>query len=55
MLVLTLKPDEQIHIGDDIVLTLTRILDTGRVKLGVEAPPEVTVLREELLSNIREE
>jgi carbon storage regulator len=46
MLVLTRKEDEKIRIGDDIVITVVR---TGeRVRLGIEAPADMVVLREEL-------
>lgn len=48
MLVLTLKPGEQLHIGDEVVVTLSKVIDTNKVRLGIEAPPEVVVLREEL-------
>jgi len=47
MLVLTRKRDDIIRIGDDVVI---RVIRTGKgsVKLGVEAPPEVRVVRGEL-------
>ena len=48
MLVLTRRPDECLHIGDDVVLTVLSISGT-RVRLGIVAPPEVQVLRGELL------
>ena len=45
MLVLTRRPGENIVIGDDIII---RILDVnGQVKLGIEAPREIEVHREE--------
>ena len=40
MLVLTRKPLEKITIGPDIVVTLLDIQD-GRVRLRIEAPPEI--------------
>jgi carbon storage regulator len=47
MLVLSRRESERIKVGDSIVLTVLRV--TGeRVRLGIEAPPEVVVLREEL-------
>lgn len=49
MLVLSRKISERIHIGDDIVLTVIRT-GKGRVRLGIEAPRNVRVLREELLN-----
>lgn len=47
MLVLGRKRDERIFIGDDIVITLVRA-DRGRARIGIEAPPHVHVVREEL-------
>jgi carbon storage regulator CsrA len=47
MLVLTRKRSEMIQIGDDVVV---KIIQTGRniVKVGIEAPSHVRVLRSEL-------
>jgi carbon storage regulator len=47
MLVLTRKPAEIIQIGSDIVI---KVIKTGRgtVKLGIEAPASVRVMRGEL-------
>ena len=47
MLVLTRKVGEQIQIGDDITITVTRV-DVNTVKIGIVAPSAMTVLREEL-------
>ncbi len=47
MLVLTRKKDEVIHIDGGIVVTVIDI-DRGRVKLGIEAPDNVKVLRQEI-------
>ncbi|MDE0866389.1 MAG: carbon storage regulator [Rubripirellula sp.] len=47
MLVLTRKSDEQIVIGDDIKITLVRVRGNS-VRIGIEAPREVRVLRGEL-------
>jgi len=48
MLVLTRKPAETIHIGEGIVI---RVIKTGKgtVKIGIEAPAHVRVLRGELM------
>ncbi len=48
MLVLTRKLMEKLFIGDDICVTVVR-LDGGQVRLGIEAPREVTVVRAELV------
>jgi carbon storage regulator len=47
MLVLSRKEGERLVIGDRIVVTVVDI-EGGRVKLGVEAPREVNIRREEL-------
>ncbi len=49
MLVLSRKIGEKICIGEDITLIVVEI-DQGRVRLGIEAPREVPVLRTELLA-----
>ena len=46
-LVLTRKQHESIRIGDDIRITVTRI-QGGHVRLGIEAPRAVRILRAEL-------
>ncbi len=47
MLVLSRKESQQIRLGDSIVLTIVRL--TGdRVRLGIEAPDDVVILRQEL-------
>jgi carbon storage regulator len=48
MLVLTRKAGENIHIGDQIVISVVRVKGK-RAKLGIEAPPSVSVRRQELL------
>ncbi len=48
MLVLTRKLMEKLFIGDDICITVVR-LDGGQVRLGIDAPREVTVVRAELV------
>jgi len=47
MLVLTRKENEKIRIGEDIVLTIVRT-SGDRVRIGIEAPTNVQVLRSEL-------
>ncbi len=47
MLVLSRKPGERILIGDKISITVVRIAP-GIVRIGVEAPEELPILREEL-------
>ncbi len=47
MLVLSRKNGERIKIGDNIYLTVVRIAG-DKVRLGLEAPSDVIILREEL-------
>ncbi len=47
MLVLSRKANESIQIGNDIVITVVE-LSRGRVRLGIDAPKEVPVHREEI-------
>ena len=47
MLVLSRKVGERILIGDHVTVTVVRITGGG-VRLGIEAPPEMAVIREEL-------
>jgi len=53
MLILSRKCNEQIVIGDNIVVTVVAIRG-GNVRLGIEAPPNVSVHREEVHRAIRE-
>ncbi len=48
MLVLSRKLSEAVLIGKDIRIVVVSI-DRGKVRLGIEAPKEVLVLREELM------
>ncbi len=54
MLVLTRKLGENIRIGDAVKITVLEVR-SGQVKLGIEAPPEVKVHREEIYARIQEE
>lgn len=47
MLVLSRKASESLHIGDVIVRVIR--ISPSRVKLGIEAPDDVQVLRTEVL------
>ena len=47
MLVLSRKAGERIWIGEDISVTVVRI-SGGGVRIGIEAPKEMPVVREEL-------
>ena len=47
MLVLSRKETERIRLGDSIIVTVVRV-SGDKVRLGIEAPPDVLVLRDEL-------
>ncbi len=47
MLVLSRRERERIKLGDAIVVTVVRVAG-DRVRLGIEAPPDVLILRQEL-------
>lgn len=47
MLVLSRRENEQIKLGDEIVVTVVRVAG-DRVRLGIEAPTDVLILRGEL-------
>ncbi len=47
MLVLSRKISESIQIGNDVVITVNQIAG-GKVKLGIQAPAHVRILRGEL-------
>ena len=51
MLSLARRPGQKIRIGEDIILVIREI--RGRqVKIGIEAPPHVRVLREEIYEDL---
>ena len=54
MLVLSRYRDESIYIGDDIVITVVDIRG-DRVRIGVQAPPNVSVHRQEVYEAIKNE
>ncbi len=54
MLVLTRKPGEGIIIGDDVKITIVE-LKGGGVRIGVDAPRDMKVHRQEVFDRIKEE
>lgn len=48
MLVLSRKLGEKIYIGEKICITVVDI-DRGKIRLGIEAPRDVPIFRQELL------
>ncbi len=53
MLVLSRKVGERILIGDRISVTVVRIMNGG-VRIGIEAPSDMTVIRQELKEQLDE-
>jgi carbon storage regulator len=54
MLILTRKLGEKITIGDDVRITLLEIKG-AQVRLGIEAPKDISIHRQEIYDRIREE
>ncbi|NRY60075.1 carbon storage regulator CsrA [Clostridium beijerinckii] len=54
MLIITRKKGESLMIGDDIEIIISKI-DDGSVKIGINAPKSVQVLRKELYEEIEQE
>ena len=54
MLVVTRKKGESILIGDDIEISIASI-ENGTVKLAINAPREVSILRKELYTEVQNE
>lgn len=52
MLVLTRKLDDVIQIGDQRVTIRILQVQGGRVRLGIEAAPEVSIRRQELVEPV---
>ncbi len=54
MLILTRKEGESIRIGDNITIKIVA-MDNKHVKIGIEAPRNVSVNREEIYQKIQNE
>lgn len=54
MLVITRKNNESILIGDNIEIVVVKI-DDGSVKLAINAPKDIQILRKELYKEVMEE
>ena len=52
MLVLSRKVGEKILIGNEIAVTVVRVAQ-GVVRIGVEAPPDLPIIREELQERLK--
>lgn len=54
MLVISQKKGEKLHIGRDITITILD-LQSGKVRLGIEAPAEYHILRDSLFEQQQDE
>jgi carbon storage regulator len=54
MLILTRKPGETIVIGDNVAVTILSVRG-NQVKIGIEAPIEISVHRMEIYNRIKNE
>ncbi len=54
MLVISRKINEKIKIGDDIEIVILSI-DKNQIKIGIKAPKNISILRGELIENIKDE
>ena len=51
MLILQRKPGESVQIGDNITVSVVSV-DSGRVRIAIDAPTEIPILRSELIEAI---
>ena len=54
MLILTRKVNEKIVIGDDVTITILAVKG-NQIRIGIEAPKEIQVHREEIYQRILSE
>ncbi|WP_029898431.1 carbon storage regulator CsrA [Desulfohalovibrio reitneri] len=54
MLILTRRPGESIHLGDDTKITVLSVKGK-QIKIGLEVPEDVPVYREELYVKVKEQ
>ena len=54
MLILNRKVNESIIVGDNIEIKILEVVD-GKIKIGIEAPREVRVLRKEIYDEVKAE
>lgn len=51
MLVLSRKKGQSLIIGSDITITVLEV-QSDKIKIGIDAPKEITILRKELYENV---
>jgi len=52
MLILSRRPEQALRLGDEITVTVLGV-EGDRVKLGIQAPRNVLVLRQELFQQVQ--
>jgi carbon storage regulator len=51
MLILTRRPNQALLIGSDVIVTVLEV-DGDRVRLGIAAPRDIPILRDELIGKL---
>jgi carbon storage regulator len=54
VLVLSRKQNQSLVIGDNIVITILSI-DRDQIRLGIEAPRDISIMRQELYTAVKEQ
>ena len=54
MLIITRKKGESIMVGDNIEIVISKIED-GSVKIGINAPKDISILRKEIYEEVEKE
>jgi carbon storage regulator len=52
MLILTRKINEKLMIGDDVIISILGV-SRGQIKIGIAAPKNISVHREEIFNKIK--
>lgn len=55
MLILTRKPNESIIINDHIKITVLGMHASSQIRIGINAPEEIKIYREEIYKKIQQE
>jgi carbon storage regulator len=50
MLVLTRRQSQKIFVGPDITVTVVAVDSSGRVRIGIDAPQDVVILRDDAVN-----